>query len=145
MDMPTKAIADLDYAFNGCITHGFIDPNDADIKTLKNILTQMAAAGQVTLNPATGLPKNGVIKASEAFTELAKNTDAKPAIENLHVKLKAVGIWLWTNGAIEQHIGIDGKNETCWAAFQTKAETDGIESICSDTASLKGLIQWLEE
>ncbi|WP_314442816.1 ATP-dependent nuclease [Massilia timonae] len=145
MDMPTKAIADLDYAFNGCITHGFVEPNDTDIKTLKNILAQMAAAGQVTLNPATGTPKNGVIKASEAFTELAKNVDAKPAIKNLHVKLKTVGIWLWTNGAIEQHIGIDGKNETCWAAFQTKAETDGIDSICSDMVGLKELIQWLEE
>jgi hypothetical protein len=61
----------------------------------------------------------------------------------LHEKLKPLGIWLWTAGAIEQHLGISAKNEASWAAFQTNAEASGIETICADLPSVKGLIEWL--
>lgn len=37
MDLPTKAICDLDYCFNGAITHSFLTPNDNDIANLKEI------------------------------------------------------------------------------------------------------------
>jgi energy-coupling factor transporter ATP-binding protein EcfA2 len=143
MDMPTKAIVDLDYAFNGCVTHGFLLANDIDLSTLKNILSQMSSNGQVTLNSNTGLPMNGIKKASDAYAALAQNGDAKTAILNLHEKLKPLGIWLWTAGAIEKHLGISAKNEASWAAFQTNAEASGIETICADLPSVKGLIEWL--
>jgi putative ATP-dependent endonuclease of OLD family len=143
MDLPTKAIVDLDYAFNGCVTHGFLDGDDNDLKTLKNILVQMATAEKITLNPDNGLPKKGIVKAAAAYALLAKDNDAKPAILGLHNRLKEKGIWLWTCGAIEEHLGIAEKDESSWAAFQSKAESNGIAAVCSDLASVTSLIDWL--
>ncbi|MGG7607422.1 ATP-dependent nuclease [Massilia sp. BKSP1R2A-1] len=143
MDLPTKAIVDLDYAFNGCVTHGFLTAEDDDLKTLRNILSQMAMVGAITLNMDTGLPKKGIVKAADAYALLAKNNDAKPAIQSLHDRLKQKGIWLWTSGAIEEHLGLTDKDESCWAAFQSRAETEGITAVCADLASVKNLVEWL--
>jgi predicted ATP-dependent endonuclease of OLD family len=42
MDLPTKAICDLDYCFNGAITHNFLSATDSDIIGIKAILQRIA-------------------------------------------------------------------------------------------------------
>lgn len=143
MDLPTRAIVDLDYAFNGAVTHGFLSKTDTDLNTLKNILEQMKNSGKITLNPSTGLPMKGITTAAEAFTLLALETDAKTAITNIHERLKKIGIWMWTLGAIEQHIGTTTKDESSWAAFQTKIEAGELAAICPDMIGLSALIAWI--
>ncbi|OYY73498.1 MAG: OLD family endonuclease [Gammaproteobacteria bacterium 28-57-27] len=143
MDVPCKAIVDLDYALTGGVTHGFINANDPNVLSLKQILQRLENVGAITLNAATGLPKNGVVRASEAFALLAAEPDATDPINNIHENFRAQNIWLWKRGAIETHLGINGKNEREWARFQTQLETLGLRSICPDHNAIEEMVNWI--
>ena len=143
MDLPAKAIADLDYALNGATKHGFIDRNDTDISQIKTIFSRLSTEGKVFLN-GNGLPKNSnTVSAAKAFEILAGEADAQPLIKSLHNKMKAQGIWLWTKGAIEAHIGTSSKDESSWAKFKNDVDTNGIEATCTDFHGILDLIEWL--
>ena len=142
MDLPAKAIADLDYGLNGAVKHGFIDRNDPDILGIKSILIRLSQEEKVTLN-GNGLPKNGIVTAAEAFELLANEADAQPLIESLHNKMKLENIWLWKRGAIEAHIGTNSKDEQSWAAFKRNVDENGLQQVCPDFDSLQELVEWL--
>lgn len=142
MDIPAKAIVDLDYAFTRAIKDGFLQDTDPDIIALKVILQRLEQQGQVTLH-TTGLPKKGVVKASKAFEILANEQDAIIHIENLHNRLKVQGIWIWTKGAIEAHIGTASKDELAWAQFKNSVDANGLLSTCPEPQSLIDLVDWL--
>lgn len=145
MDVPCKAVVDLDYALTSGVTHGFIDDNDPNVLVLKQILQRLEAAGAITLNASSGLPKNGVVRASEAFVLLAAEPDAAGPIDNIHASLLAQGIWLWKRGAIETHLGLVDKNERAWTRFQTQLETQGLNAICPDSVTIEAMISWVAE
>lgn len=56
MDLPAKAIVDLDYAFTGAVRDGFLSATDTDILSLKSILQILEQNNQITLN-LNGLPQ----------------------------------------------------------------------------------------
>ncbi|MGU5816601.1 ATP-dependent nuclease [Aeromonas hydrophila] len=144
MDLPAKAICDLDYAFNGAIRDGYIQGNDPDITALKGILQTLSNAGSIILNPNTGLPKNsGVISAAGAFELLANETNAISHIESIHNRMKIQGIWLWKKGAIEAHIGTTSKDESAWAQFKSDVTQNGLLSTCPDYQGILDLIEWI--
>jgi len=144
MDIPATAIVDLDYAFRGAVGNGYVSATDPALVELKNILARMASSGVCALDGG-GLPtKNGRVTASEAFSLLAQEADASQYIERLHDQLKAHGIWLWTKGAIESHLNLQGKNEAVWAQFKTDVENGGIEARCHDYASIDALVGWIQ-
>lgn len=142
MDLPTKAIVDLDYVLTGAIAHGLLTEQDPDVIHLLAILTRMAQAGRVTLSPA-GRPQRGVVPAREAFVLLAAEADATDAIASLHQKLQAYGIWVWRTGAIEQPLGLTGKSERDWARFQTGLETQGLDAICPAPQEIEAMVSWV--
>ncbi len=144
MDLPTKAICDLDYCFNGAISHNFLLPTDSDVLNIKAILQRIAPINGISLNPSTGLPqKNQNISAAKAFEILALETDAVPFIESLHNKMKAQGIWIWKKGAIEAHLGTVNKTESEWARFKQDANNNGFPAACRDHEGINDLVQWL--
>ncbi len=98
MDLPTKAIVDLDYSLNGAVTHGFISSADSDVAQIKAIFQRLEQQGRITLNANNGLPKKGIVKAATAFEYLAAEQDAQPLIESLHAKMLAQNIWIWKKG-----------------------------------------------
>lgn len=59
MNLPSKAICDLDYCFTGAIRDGFLQPTDTDLMELKTILKSLATTHGVTLNE-NGLPKKTI-------------------------------------------------------------------------------------
>lgn len=142
MDLPAKAIVDLDYAFTRAISDGFLQDTDPDINALKTILQRLEQQGQITLH-TTGLPKKGVVKASKAFEILANERDALIHIENLHNRLRAQGIWIWTKGAIEAHIGTASKDELAWAQFKNSVDENGLQATCPEPQTLIELVSWL--
>ncbi|XYS42268.1 ATP-dependent nuclease [Acinetobacter baumannii] len=144
MDLPTKAICDLDYCFNGAITHNFLSSTDSDIVNIKVILERIAPQKGITLNPSTKLPqKNSTISAARAYEILAAETDAIPLIESLHNKMKAQRIWIWKKGAIEAHIGTSSKTESEWAKFKQDVINNGCDATCADYQSISDLVTWL--
>lgn len=145
MDLPTKAIVDLDYSLNGAVTHGFISSADSDVAQIKAIFQRLEQQGRISLNADNGLPKKGIVKASTAFEYLAAEQDAQPLIDSLHAKMLAQNIWLWKKGAIEAHLGTSSKDETSWALFKNNAAINGIEATCADFQGIVDLIEWLRK
>ncbi|MEM5535695.1 AAA family ATPase [Neptuniibacter pectenicola] len=143
MDLPSKAICDLDYCFTGAVRDGFLLSTDQDLLNLKALLPNLVQSHGVTLN-GNGLPKNNnTITAAGAFEVLANDQAAIPLIESLHTKMKAQNIWVWKKGAIEAHIGTPNKTESAWAQFKRDVMTNGLSQTCSDHQSLLDLVEWL--
>lgn len=144
MDLPAKAICDLDYGLTGAIRDGFILVQSPDVIAIKNRLNQIAAVNNITLNN-NGLPKNNNnCTAAQAFEILARDAIAQTHISSLHNTLKAKGIWLWTLGAIEAHLGLQSKDESAWAKFKSDVNTNGLATTCHDHQSILNLIEWIQ-
>lgn len=144
MDLPSKAIVDLDYAFSGAISDGLLEQRDPDLLALKIELERMETLCEITLHDSTRLPKNGIQgSASNGYQILAQQSAMKTHIDNIHNKLLPHGIWLWTRGAIEPHLGIKGKTERDWARFLNLVSTKGYESACSNDQKAISLFDWI--
>lgn len=142
MDLPAKAIADLDYGLTGAIRDGFVLAQDPDVVALKQLLVGLQQQGLITLN-GNGVPKDGVVTAARAFEILAQTAGAQVHISGLHNSLKLQNIWLWQKGAIEAHIGTASKDERAWAQFKHDVHANGLEATCSDYLSIQELVAWL--
>lgn len=143
MDIPTKAIVDLDFAFRGAIRNNFLEHNDEDILRLKEILRSMHANGECTLD-GSGLPTKGSnTTAAEAFAIMSQKPGAREFLSSLAAKLRNANIWIWLNGSIENHLGLTEKNESVWADFKTKADTQPLSDICADFESIEALVDWI--
>lgn len=135
MDLPCKAIVDLDYVFKGAIHNDFLTEDDADVVALKSILNEMCETDEITMKGDTPGAKH--------CAPLAQKSDSEAFINNLHNKLKAKDIWVWKKGAIETHLGISGKNEYAWATFKQSIDDNGVNSACSDHEEIRNMIEWL--
>lgn len=143
MDLPAKAICDLDYGLTGAIRDGFVGATSPEVVAIKSRLAQIAPANNIALN-GIGLPKNSNhCTAAQAFEILANDAVAKPEIQSLHRVLKAQGIWLWTLGAIEAHIGTQSKDESAWAQFKSDVNQNGLAASCPDHQSILDLVEWI--
>lgn len=146
MDIPTIAIADLDYGFRGAIDSGMVNCDAPSIVNLRTLLQSLANQDQVALDQ-NGLPskRNSPVSPSKAFEILAEHDDARPSIESLHQHLKNNRVWLWQKGAIEPHLGLEGKGPAHWASFSDRLSRDGVEAVCADHQSIRELFDWIRE
>ena len=143
MDLPAKAICDLDYGLTGAIRDNFVQGSDPDVIAIKTRLANIAQGNNITLN-GNGLPRNSnAFTAAQAFEILAKDSQAKPHILSLHNSLKSQGICLWTLGAIEAHIGTQSKDESAWAQFKSDVNQHGLSAVCPDHQNVIDLIDWI--
>lgn len=142
MNLPGKAIVDLDFAFKEASKNGLLvdGVNDSDFLICKNKFMENS---DIAVSE-DGLPKNGVLKASEAYEWLATQPDIQSNILNLHIKLKSKNIWLWTKGAIEKHLNLSAKTEQEWASFKRRLDKGDIDSIVTDEQVIK-LLRWLND
>lgn len=145
MDIPSKAIVDLDFVFKDAITQGYIEINHPDIASIQNILANLAPIHNFCLDN-NGFPKRGgTLSPSQAYEVLAKDSNAIPHIQSLHNIFKEKGIWVWTKGAIEPHLNISStqKDEATWAQINTNIDNFGTSYLQTlDHQSLKGLSEW---
>lgn len=149
MDVPAKAIVDLDYAFTQGILDGIVAADDPDVLACKAIFTSMSDAGEIDLAPE-GLPKNpkevGKKKRDQAFSEMAACEAGQQCVQNLHDKMKGKNIWLWKKGAIEAHLGLTGKTAQVWARFVKEiTEAEDCQTVLSDFEEISRLVAWIKE
>lgn len=144
MDLPTKAIVDLDYAFRNAVKDGFLQSTDADIVACHQHLGQIALANGIALE-ADGYPtnKNSSMSASKAFAFLATQQPIQQNISNIHTKLLAQNIWLWKKGTIEEHLGLVGKTEQIWANFVNQLSNNNLNAVTTDPVEITACINWL--
>jgi putative ATP-dependent endonuclease of OLD family len=148
MDIPTKAIVDLDFAFIGAIQNALITADNPDLEICKGIFARYEEEGNVKLN--NGLPTNKektneMLSVNNAFEEMAKEEDAIPAIERLHEVLKASNIWLWKKGAIEVHCGLEGKKEIDWANLVNALKENDYKDVLPEWEEVERLVNWIKE
>ncbi|MEX8493029.1 ATP-dependent endonuclease [Sphaerotilus sp.] len=141
MDIPCKAVVDLDYAFNNAVRDGYLLATDPDIAVLKLELAALAAAGRISIG-SNGLPQKGVTSASEAFVLLAQQVSAHSSIAALGKKFLAQNVWLWPLGDIEAHLGLTEKTEREWARFNADLETRGLHAACPNVESIEQMLAW---
>lgn len=142
MGVPCKAIVDLDFAFRIAPIKGLLDPEHADLVSCRAVLSQLRDEGLVGLD-ADGLPtKHNGAPAAAAFERLARHHAAIPCIARLHGELKALGVWMWTKGAIEAHLGI-AKTNAAQRSFLADLRDDNYRAAIPDYQSVRDAVAWL--
>jgi putative ATP-dependent endonuclease of OLD family len=144
MGLPCKAIVDLDFAMRTAPQNGLIPNDQADLNACKQILIDMAEAGQVALDDHGWPRKHAGGPAIFGFELLAQHGDAIPCIGRLHDALIEHGIWVWTRGAIEAHLGIQ-KSTAAQMAFIAGIGNDAFIAALPDYDSVAAAMSWLRE
>ncbi len=146
MDMPVRAIVDLDYAFNNAANDGFLERKDPDIEFCKNLFKSLAFQEKIRLVNGVPVSRHSRISASEAYALMARQPEAAQALRNIHAKLRSRGIWVWTRGAIEEHLGLQGKNEKVWSDFIQRIHGNAnLEKNLPDFQGIRELCDWIIE
>lgn len=144
MDLPTKAVVDLDYAFKQAIDDGFLTETDLDIVACRTEMAQLALTNGINLNNGWPTKNNSSMTAAKAFALLAESETIQTNIENLTEKLKTQNIWIWKKGTIEEHLQLSGKTEQVWATFANNIENRGLqEALPNDYEEVTDCINWL--
>jgi len=144
MAIPTKAVVDLDYALKEGENQGFLSPGDVDVTAIKTHLASIAPAHSINLNNGWPTKTGSAMTAAEAFALLAQETTIQPNLNSLKAKMKTAGIYIWTKGTIENHLGGIPKNEVGWANFNSRLETEELNIILpTDHTEINNLITWL--
>lgn len=139
MDLPAKAIVDLDFVFKECVNNGILVENDTDLITCKN---KFPENDNISLSEDDLPRNNGVMNAAQAYKWLAEQEDMQSHIDNLHNKLKEQNIWLWKKGVIEEHLGLNAKNEQEWARFKKRLDDEDFQNVINDTEVIN-MLNWL--
>ena len=143
MDMPVRAIVDLDYAFTTATRDGFLEANDPDIKFCRNLFRELAFHHHLRLNNGLPVSKHSNISASMAYSMMASMPEAERPIKSIHAKLRSQGIWVWTRGAIEEHLGLKAKNESVWNGFVERSKSPDFVKNLPDYEGICALCQWI--
>lgn len=142
MDIPTKAIVDLDFALKHGERDGFLTAGDTDVASIQAHLASIAPTHAITLN--AGWPTNSSMSAADAFRLLAREAAIHANLVSLKAKMQAAGIYVWTKGTIEDHLGGISKNETGWANFNARLDTEDLNVILpNDHQEIIDLVTWL--
>lgn len=143
MDLPAKALVDLDYAFKHGIRDGHLVAGDPDLVACQVHMARLSIANGFNLG-ADGWPtRGGSLTPAEAFALLANEAAVQPNIHSLHQKLLLRNIWIWKKGAIEEHLGLPDKEEQTWANFTNQLYAGTFDAVVSDHVGVRQCITWL--
>ncbi len=143
MDLPVRAIVDLDYAFNNAQQDGFLAKDDPDIEFCKSLFRELALQEHLRLVHGIPVSKKSRVTASEAYVLMAAMPEAREPLHRIHEKLSSVGIWVWERGAIEQHLGLEGKNERSWHQFVERVHHDDPKHFLPEYEDIRRLCDWI--
>lgn len=144
MAIPAKAIVDLDFVFKNAVNGGLLPANDPDIVACRDIFNALSHDHDFHLS-GDGYPqKGGSIYPAQAFALFASQSEALPYIQNLHRKMIPHNIWLWKKGAVEEYLGIEGKNEKSWAIYKISLHQNGCQATLSDFDGMAEMLNWLD-
>lgn len=144
MAIPTKAIVDLDYALKEGETQGFLRVGDTDVATIKAHLATIAPTHSINLNNGWPTKSGSAMTSAQAFEILAQEPTIQTNLTSLKAKMQIVGIYVWTKGTIESHLGGIPKNEMGWASFNARLETEELNIILpNDHIEISTLATWL--
>ena len=145
MDVPVRAIVDLDYAFTSAVHDGFLDKNDSDLEACRKIFFKLSRFGKMRLVNGIPVNKRSRMSAAQGFALMAQDPEAELPLRSIHLKLRKRGIWVWRYGAIEEHLGLEGKTEKIWSAFIDKIRYKEPRKFIPHYEDLEALCAWILE
>lgn len=135
MDLPTKAIVDLDFALKQGISEGYLNAGNADIAAANNI--SIGNDGWPTKNANS-------VTAAEGFAILARSPNVTANIANICNTMRGQNIWVWKKGTIENHLNLNGKTEAIWAAFASALDLSTLQVLLPhDYQEIEDCINWI--
>jgi putative ATP-dependent endonuclease of OLD family len=145
MDLPTKAIVDLDFALKNGITEGYMQIGDADIAACLVEVTNIATANNIAIGSDGWPTKNGTsISAAAGFSILAQSQNVEQNILSICAKMQVHNIWVWKKGTIENHLNLTGKSEAIWATFTSTLEITDLQTMLpNDSQEIEDCINWV--
>jgi predicted ATP-dependent endonuclease of OLD family len=143
MDIPTKAIVDLDFCTK---KQSYSLVENEDIKKIMQVFLKLEVEGKITLHPENRLPtkSNGVVSPARAYEILAHEKEAIEPIKSIHEKMKDHNIWIWKDGAIEVYTGTTRKDEKSLARYKNKIMSNGLVHTTQKYQGILDLIEWLK-
>lgn len=145
MDLPTKAIVDLDFALKQGISEGYLNAGNADIAACLAEVAAIAAANNISIGNDGWPTKNAnSVTAAEGFAILAKSPNVTANIANICNTMRGQNIWVWKKGTIENHLNLNGKTEAIWAAFASSLDLSTLQVLLPhDYQEIEDCINWL--
>jgi predicted ATP-dependent endonuclease of OLD family len=143
MDLPTKAIVDLDYALKNTIRDKFLDEGHQSIEACKAHLKSIADRHGIRIGGDGWPEKNGAVTAAKAFAILANEEEIREHLNAVHAELLTKNIWFWKRGAIEDHLGVNTKNEDTWSTLAERLKNEELIAVVPDSQSIVDCINWL--
>lgn len=145
MDLPTKAIVDLDFALKSGISEGYLLAGDANIAACLAELGAISAANNIFIGGDGWPAKNGhSVTAAEAFSILSQSANVSQNITNICNTLRAQNIWVWRKGTIENHLNLPGKTEAIWANFSNNLDTTDLNILLPNNhQEITACVNWI--
>lgn len=140
-DIPVRALADLDFAFQHAIDAKLLQREDPDLALC---LANLADVDSKTGSAIHGACKADKRKRREEIERMAKSEPTLSAIKRLHEKLKNHDIWLWTGGAIEQHLGMTCKSREAIEEMRARLRNEGSQAV-RDLDEVVACLRWLAD
>lgn len=145
MDLPTKAIVDLDFALKQGISEGYLNAGNADIAACLAEVSAIAAANNISIGNDGWPTKNtNSVTAAEGFAILARSPNVTANIANICNTMRGQNIWVWKKGTIENHLNLNGKTEAIWAAFASALDLSTLQVLLPhDYQEIEDCINWI--
>lgn len=141
MNIPAKALADLDFAFTVAKTKNLIDKQHPALEACLDILQEIQPTHGFLLNGRNPTKGNN-FKAADIFELLAKQEESQEYIEVLRQHFKDNSIWVWALGAIEPHLCLDAKETGEWYKFKQKLIDNPLNDVIEDHAHINEFVEW---
>jgi putative ATP-dependent endonuclease of OLD family len=141
MNIPAKALADLDFAFTVAKSKNLIDKQHPALEACLDILKDIQPTHGFLLNGRNPTKGNN-FKAADIFELLAKEDKSQDQIKIIRQHFKDKSIWVWSLGAIEPHLCLEAKETGEWYKFKQKLIDNPIEDVLQDHTHIKEFVDW---
>lgn len=146
MQIPSCAIADLDFAFTQARAGGLLPKDGQDLLNAKALLSRLQSTHGFALAD-NGLPANDKRNGSSAassWATFAQDEAGKALAAAVHDSLLEKRIWLWTIGTIEDVTGHVQKGEEAIIKQESELQEMTTEDIDREMGSLAACLQWIK-
>lgn len=147
MDVPCKAIADLDFAFHTGKQQGLISDSNPDYQACKNAFQALAndPNNHITVDNS-GWPRKNEHQTAEEMYEILGNTESiLDSIEGIHNHYKDQNIWVWKHGSFDVYLGLKSKNFEQWENILEDLENKPLENCLFYYKEVIDCMNWLIE
>jgi len=141
MNIPAKALVDLDFAFTVAKQKKMIEKDHPALEKCLDIIREIQPQHGFQLNGRNPTGGNG-FKAPDIYELLALENEAGECIEQLQSHFRQQSIWLWRLGAIEPHLCMESKNTGEWYKFKEKLTKQNANEVVDDFQTIESLIHW---